>query len=122
MKGKPITNANELTSYAVKVFRKAGFVAWRQNNGAVWDEARQSYRTLPDRLKGVADVMGFRLSDGKILACEVKAGKDRLSADQANFLNAVSKSGGVAVVCRHARDLEPWMTNPQHIPSYPVCS
>ncbi len=100
-----ITNANQLTQYALKVLRLAGFYVWRQNNGGVYDAKLGRYRAN-SATKGISDIMGFHTSTGKIIACEIKAGKDRLSAEQVNFLAAVEAAGGVALVVRHANDLK----------------
>ena len=105
-----ITNANELTAYAVKVFRQAGFFCWRENNNAVWDEKVQAYRKNPNALIGKPDVMGFHRKTGQFLACEIKAGTDRVSAAQEAFLLEVRKAGGLALVVKHGRDLEPYLT------------
>jgi hypothetical protein len=54
----------------------------------------------PMGTKGVADLIGcYR---GKAVAIEVKAGKDKLTEDQAAFLRRWQEAGGVAL---EARDL-----------------
>lgn len=104
-----ITNANQLTAYAVKVLRLAGFRCWRQNNGGVWDAGRQAFRA-GSATKGVADIIGFHTQTGRFLACEIKAGRDRLRPEQEEFLAAVRAAGGTALVVRHADDLKPYLT------------
>lgn len=111
-----ITNANELTAYAVKVFRKAGFFCWRENNNAVWDEKAQAYRKNPNALLGKTDVIGFHRKTGQFLACEIKVGADRLSAAQESFLLEVRNAGGLALVVKHGRDLEPYLEKPTNEP------
>jgi hypothetical protein len=100
-----ITNANELTQYALKVLRLAGFYVWRQNNGGVFDQKLGRYRAN-SATKGISDIMGFHKRSGIIIACEIKTGKDRLSAEQVDFLAAVEAAGGVALVVRHADELK----------------
>lgn len=103
-----ITNANQLAAYAVKVFTKAGYVCWRQNNVAVCDKGQ--FRRFVG-LKGVSDVIGFEKGTGRFLACEIKVGRDFLSEDQKQFLSAVVRAGGVGLVIRHADDLKPYLKN-----------
>lgn len=101
-----ITNANQLATYAVKVFTHAGWVAWRQNNTAICD--RGQFRRFVG-LKGVSDVIGFHKETGRFLACEIKVGSDRLSPDQEKFLHAVNRAGGLGIVVRHANDLSDFL-------------
>lgn len=101
-----ITNANQLATYAVKVFTRAGWVCWRQNNVAVCD--RGQFRRFVG-LKGVSDVIGFNVTTGRFLAVEIKVGRDRLSAEQEHFLQSVERAGGLGLIVRHADDLKPYL-------------
>ena len=103
-----ITNANQLATYAVKVFTRAGYVCWRQNNVAVCDKGQ--FRRFVG-LRGVSDVIGFHATKGRFLAVEIKVGRDRLSPEQEQFLNAVTRAGGVGVVVRHADDLKEYLNH-----------
>lgn len=100
-----ITNANGLTQYALKALRLAGYYVWRQNNGGVYDAKIGRYRAN-SATKGISDIMGFHMETGRLIACEIKAGKDRLSKEQVDFLAAVEAAGGTALVVRHADDLK----------------
>lgn len=104
-----ITNANQLTVYAVKVFRRAGWFCWRENTTGVWDAGRQAWRKHPGNMPGKSDIIGFHQTTGRFLACEIKAGADRLRPDQETFLRAVQEAGGLALVVRHGDDLKPWL-------------
>lgn len=101
-----ITNANQLAAYAVKVFTRAGWVAWRQNNVAVCDKGQ--FRRFVG-LRGVSDVIGFHRETGRFLAIEIKVGRDRLSAEQENFLQSVNRAGGLGLIVRHANDLAQYL-------------
>lgn len=104
-----ITNANQLTTYAVKVFRQQGFFCWRENTAGIWDEKAGAFRKNPRSLTGKSDVIGFHRVTGKFLACEIKVGRDRLTAEQEAFLLAVRDAGGLALVVRHGDDLKPYL-------------
>jgi hypothetical protein len=103
-----ITNANQLAAYAVKVFTRAGYVCWRQNNVAVCDKGQ--FRRFVG-LRGVSDVIGFHATKGRFLAVEIKVGRDRLSPEQEQFLNAVNRAGGVGLIVRHADDLKEYLNH-----------
>ncbi len=106
-----ITTTGELTSYAVKVFRRAGFHCWRENTTGVWDAKAECYRKPrgQDQLLGKSDVIGFHLVTGRPLACEVKVGADRLRPEQEDYLLKVRSAGGLAVVVKHGDDLTPYL-------------
>lgn len=53
---------------------------------------------------GLSDVLG-QLTDGRVLAVEVKAVSGRLSEEQAAFIELVNAFGGVAFVARDANDV-----------------
>jgi len=46
-----------------------------------------------------------QLTDGRLLACEVKASKGRLRPEQAVMLDRIAGAGGVAFVARNCRDV-----------------
>lgn len=103
-----ITNTNQLTQYALKVLRLAGYKCWRQNNGGVFDAKIGRHRSN-SATPGISDIIGFRRATGKFLACEIKVGSDRLSKEQEAFLAEVVRAGGKALVVRHADDLKSYL-------------
>lgn len=56
---------------------------WRQNNGGVWDGAKQIYRTNRNTTKGVPDL--FVLDGNRIIALEAKSDTGRQSPEQKEF-------------------------------------
>lgn len=86
-------STNDITKYALKVLHLQGFEVWRNNNLAV------KGRKFIGR-KGVADIMGFEMKSGKLMACEVKKIGDILSDDQKEFLLKVKDAGAFAFVAR----------------------
>lgn len=109
-----ITNANQLTAYAVKVFRAAGYHCWRENTAGMWDAKANAYRANPGALVGKSDVIGFHRVTGKFLACEIKVGRDRMSVAQLAFLDAVRAAGGLALEVRHGDDLTPYLKHDEN--------
>jgi hypothetical protein len=53
---------------------------------------------------GCPDILG-QLSDGRLLAVEVKSPSGRVSPDQQAFLNKARKNGAVALVARSVKDV-----------------
>ena len=99
------TTANILTTQALRILDLKGWHVWRQNNGGVWDPTKKVFRRNSST-PGISDILGFHRQTGKIIAVEIKAGKDRLSEPQKAFLDEVEKSGGVALVIRTTDDIE----------------
>lgn len=69
------------------------------NNKEVRALLSRCYRKTHER-KGVSDIMGFEKKTGRFVAIEVKFGKDKLSIHQIDFLQRVSKNGGIAIVAK----------------------
>lgn len=103
------SNANHLTEATIRIARAYGVDCWRQNNTAVFDKKAGAYRAFQGR-KGVADVIGI-LPNGRWFAAEIKAGSDRLSDDQRDFLEMIASRGGFAVVVRDVVDFEVALKN-----------
>lgn len=84
--------ASDLTKSALRELCYRGFECWRNNNVRA-----VAGRTFTGK-RGVSDIIGFHRSTGIFLVAEIKAGKDKLSMSQIEFLTDVSKAGGFAVV------------------------
>lgn len=97
--------ANALTKQCLRLFDMKGFYVWRQNNGGVYDPVKKVFRSNSST-PGISDILGYHRKTGKILAVEIKIGKDKLSPYQEQFLSSVSKSGGYAFVIKSTEQLE----------------
>jgi hypothetical protein len=77
-------------------------VAWceRMNSGAV----RIGSRFVRFGWPGCPDVLG-QLTDGRLLAVEVKAAKGRTSPEQVACLERINRAGGVGFTARDLRDV-----------------
>ena len=92
---KSSTLTNKIIDF---IYRQGGYV-WRASSVGIYDKARGVYRTAPK--KGVSDILAcYR---GRLVAVEVKVGRDRLSPEQDGFLKNIRHAGGIAFV---ARDFE----------------
>lgn len=94
-KKKKASPTNELTKAVVAMLNYEGCFAWRQNNGAVYDPTRGAFRSNSST-PGISDVLGFEMQTCRLLAVEIKTGKDELSPDQIKFLNRIRRAGGFA--------------------------
>lgn len=101
----PQPSANALTAHALRILDLKGFHVWRQNNGGVYDPVKKVFRA-GSSTPGISDILGFHRLTGVIIACEIKAGKDRLSEEQETFLANVKRAGGIAIVIRTTDDIE----------------
>jgi len=96
----------------------AGHTVFRQNVGQgwagkivkQWTANGKRYITIEDPrplraglCSGSSDVIGWT-AEGRFLAAEVKSQTGRVSADQARFIAAVNRHGGLAGVVRSAAE------------------
>jgi hypothetical protein len=100
--------ANDLTRQCLDYLTLCGVFAFRVNTTGVWDNQRKVYRTFQG-LKGVSDILGLLPLNspfpGRMLAVEVKAGRDVLSEEQRYFLDTVNGNGGLAFAVGSLQDL-----------------
>lgn len=101
----PGISANALTKHALRILSLKGYHVWRQNNGGVYDPTIKKFRKNSST-PGISDIIGFHKKTGRFIACEIKAGRDRLSDEQIEFLKNVNESGGIGMVVRTIDDLE----------------
>ena len=96
------TTANELTKTIIwDMYHVRQGVAYRINNGAVYDVKKKVYRKGVQR-KGVPDIIG--IIDGRFFGIEVKIGADRQSADQKEIEKEINHAGGVYFVAKSYDD------------------
>ena len=96
------TTANELTKTIIwDMYHVRGGVAYRINNGAVYDTKRNVYRKGVQR-KGIPDIIG--IINGTFYGIEVKIGKDRQSAEQKEIENEINTAGGVYFIAKSYDD------------------
>lgn len=101
----PPATSSALTKAALRILDLKGFHVWRQNNAGVYNNEKKVWRANSST-PGISDIIGFRRINGQFLACEIKAGRDKLSDHQIDFLDAVKKAGGLAIVIRTMDDVE----------------
>jgi hypothetical protein len=99
-----LQTSNSLTKEALRIFNICGFHAWRQNNGGVYDAKIKAFRANSST-PGISDILGYNKNTGRILAAEIKAGKDKLSPAQIVFLDGIKKAGGAVFVIRTVDDI-----------------
>lgn len=84
----------DLTNQVIDHIYKAGGYAWRASSVGVFDTKQMHFRAAAK--KGVSDVLAcFK---GRLIAVEIKIGKDKLSDEQIGFMKNVEHAGGVAIV------------------------
>ena len=94
--------ANELTKTIIwDMYWVREGLAYRINNGAVFDKKRQVYRKGVQR-KGIPDIIG--IINGRFIGIEVKIGADRQSADQKEIEKEIKEAGGVYFIAKSYDD------------------
>ena len=101
-----MTTTNATTLAIITHLNLKGFKAWRNNNGAVYNVKTQGFQRSKTRLLGISDVLGFNRTTGRIVAVEIKTGKDKLSPEQELFLQEVRSAGGIGIVAKTSLDFE----------------
>jgi hypothetical protein len=78
-----------------------GLCLWRLSQGGLVRRGTHTYRAGLS-VNGASDLIG--LLNGKFIACEIKAHRGRLEAEQEHFLELVRSKGGFACVCRSVEE------------------
>ncbi len=89
-----------LVKACLDLLRFRGVFAWRQNCGGVsmpvGADRRERFVRFTS-INGVSDIIGI-LPNGRFLAVECKRAGNKPTPDQIEFMNAVRRRGGVALV------------------------
>lgn len=93
-------SANSLTQAIVTYLNSNGWKVWRSGNHAVYSVKRQAFMKNPQKLNGIPDILGYCRKTSRMIAIEIKYGKDRITPEQERFLHELNKSGGVGIVAR----------------------
>lgn len=101
---RPLTAREITNTLLLRIPQEFQARVWRRSVGAAFNPAGHMMRY---GLPGEADIDGIIGPNGRRLAIEVKAGKDRLSEEQQAFLKMITAMGGIAIV---ARDVETTLT------------
>lgn len=97
-----MTKGTDLSNAVRLALSGAGHMVFRANVGKVrMADGRWFDTGLP---KGFADLFGHRASDGRAFYIEIKAAGDRLTQDQAKFLEVMRQRGALTGVARSVED------------------
>lgn len=74
-------------------------IFWSNASVGIYDPVRKMYRknNSPFQLKGTSDILGM-FHGGRMFALEVKAGKNKPTAEQKIFLDEINQGGGLGIV------------------------
>jgi hypothetical protein len=76
----------------------SGWHTWRNNTHGIYNHIKKCYMKLAYQQRGVPDILGFHKRSGRMLAVEVKIGRDTLSEEQHHFLSMLKKAKGYAFI------------------------
>ena len=93
---------NETTKAILNFLFNKGIFAWRQNTTGV--PTPQGWRPAPKT--GVADILAVLKPMGRLLAVEVKTGRDRLRLEQVGFGRNIEAMGGIYLIVKDFEDFE----------------
>ncbi|CAB4121906.1 VRR-NUC domain containing protein [uncultured Caudovirales phage] len=97
-----MTKGTDLSNAVRLALSGAGHMVFRANVGKVRIADGRWFDTgLP---KGFSDLFGHRGSDGRAFYIEIKAVGDRVTQDQAKFLEAMRQCGALSGVARSVDD------------------
>jgi hypothetical protein len=99
-----MSRTNSLTRSIIRYLDLQGYEVWRQNTTGIYDPQKKIFRKNFAQRKGIPDIIGYRRSDGKFIAIEIKTGKDTLSFEQKMFLQDLQQSHGIALVVHSLSD------------------
>ena len=91
-----MSEANDLTNRILDFLYKNEAYGWRANSTGVFDARTGRFRTAAKR--GVSDIIA--VYRGRMIAIEVKIGRDRMSPEQIGFLKNVEHAGGLTHIAR----------------------
>ena len=93
-----------------------GIFWWNNSTTGIYDPSSSKFRTNKGQ-RGVSDLLGIlpqqsysvggvrSVAQGRFLAVEVKAGKNKMTADQERFLQNVNDAGGLGLCVWSALEL-----------------
>lgn len=97
---------NEVVKASLEYLRARNILAIRMNVGAVRFADKNGRRNFVRfGTPGMSDILGI-LPDGRALAVECKTINGKLSDFQSEFLDAIRRNNGIAIVARSVDDVE----------------
>lgn len=93
---------SELKRQILDLLKLCGVFAWNSRNVGVYDSRRGRY--IPSPVKGLPDILGV-LPGGRMIAIEVKVGRNRLTIHQEVFLSQLEHMGALVCVARSLDDV-----------------
>ncbi len=95
----------EIQREILRALPALGVFAWRNQSGMLLGQHKGTRWAVRMGTPGVSDIVGFRLSDGKVVCVEVKRPGQVPTRAQAAFLERVWLAGGVAIVATSVADV-----------------
>ncbi len=104
--GRPVPSEADVLKACLQLLKFRRIFHWRQNSGAMQtSNSNGETRTIRfTSINGISDIVGI-LPDGKFLAIEVKRPGGLPTEEQRDFLDAVRRRGGVALLVYDVDDL-----------------
>lgn len=91
-KKTPKVSENEITGQIIEGLKFSGYRVFKVYNGGVFGGVRQGqavFRKKPEEYKGVSDLIAINKKKKKLIFVEVKAGNNKPSKEQLEFIDLV---------------------------------
>ncbi len=95
----------EIQREILRALPALGVFAWRNQSGMLLGQHKGTRWAVRMGTPGVSDIVGFRLSDGKVVCVECKRPGGRPTLAQAAFLTTVRRAGGIGIVATSAQEV-----------------
>lgn len=106
---------SNIQSLILMALSQADCIVWRVETAGAWvgkilHQERGMVTLVNARMiqaglcVGGSDIIGIHKPTGRMIAIEVKAGKNKPTDEQTNFINAIRNAGGIAGVARSVED------------------
>ena len=98
---KPKILEKDLQKQILDYLRLRGVFCWKNHSTGIYKQSTGSY--IPVGMKGVSDILAIR--NGKLIAIEVKVGKNKPSNVQLEFIEKINENGGIAFLAYSLNDV-----------------
>ena len=101
-----MSKASELTNQIIDYLYRNNCYAWKSTSTGLYDDKLQRFRMASK--KGVSDILAVLPPSGRLIAIEVKIGRDRMRPEQIGFFRNIEHIGGLTFVAKDFDSFKEW--------------
>ena len=95
------SQTNEITRSVLNFLFEKKIFAWRANTTGI---SLPDGRFRPAAKTGISDILAVLPPNGRLLAIEIKTGRDRLRPEQEGFLKNIEAMGGIFLIVHNYQE------------------